>query len=136
MKSLAQILFGLTLALTTTAFANGPTGAEIFAEKISEPGFELTVGGNSCNLKIFHRELIDENGNVVGSQVEGRVWVRGDYVQTVQSPRSIKIKGDNKVVLRWNLLGKIVIETDDNGNPVRLSGRELGLDKLECNINQ
>lgn len=136
MKAIAQILFGLTLALTTNAFANSQTGAEIFAEKISEPGFELSVGGESCSLKIFHRELIDVNGNVVGSQVEGRVWVHGEYVQTVQSPRSIKIKGDNTVILRRNVLGKIAIETDDDGNPVRLRGREMGLVKLECNINQ
>lgn len=136
MKNIAQILFGLTLALTTNAFANSQTGADILAEKMSEPGFELTVGGNSCNLKIFHRQLLDGNGNVVGSQVEGRVWVRGAYVQTVQSPRSIKIKDDNTVILRRNVLGKIVIETDDDGNPVRLRGREMGLVKLECDINQ
>lgn len=130
----SKILFGLTLALSATAFA-GQTGAEILVEKMREPGFEITVGDNSCNIKIFNRGLVDENGESVGSQVEGRMWVDGPYVETVQSPESVDIEDNNTVILSSNFYTKIAIQVDDDGNPVSLYGRGNVM-STSCTINQ
>lgn len=123
------LLLALTLAsVTNTSAAQQRTGAEIFAGNILQSGYELSIGDDTCNLKIFHRPKIDGNGDVVKNEglLETQLWAYGHIIDidVAALPQKLKISDSDKVVLK-GFGRKIIIEADASDNPVKASGKSI-----------
>ncbi len=141
MKSLLLIA---TLSLTGNVFAK--TGAEILAERLQTPGYELRMGGDeegndregTCIFAFFHRNLVDlYSGEFVGTRLEGTIVSRIEgydesYVES--SPSKLEIKNANTLV--FGKLKKITIKTDNEGNPIQVSARSnyIPFKKVQCTL--
>lgn len=122
---LSMIVFVVT---ASTAYANF-SGSEILANAISAPGADISVGDNSCALTIFHRQLLNSDLTPGPSRIEVRLWSYGQIIESAVSLESVALVDHNRVSF-----GKITVETDDAGTPIRASAKSGLFRTIKCDL--